>query len=164
MNDIPRLFQAFVGPAIFVSATGLLLLSINVRLMGMVSRLRQYLHEKHNATKSGQVQVAEAYMAQIRAIEKRAEMIRKAFLLTLVCLAGTIAACLLLGLGLYWKDAQVAAAVTFVGAMLCLLAGTIYYIAEVTVSLSSVRDEARDSRFMDLGTGVRPVVRGSKGP
>jgi hypothetical protein len=41
MNDIARLFQAFLAPAIFVSASSLLLLSINVRLMGMVSRLRQ---------------------------------------------------------------------------------------------------------------------------
>jgi len=35
--------------------------------------------------------------------------------------------------------------------MICLLAGTIYYIREVVVSLSSVRNEASDSRFMDLG-------------
>ena len=36
--------------------------------------------------------------------------------------------------------------------MICLLAGTLYYIREVTVALSSVHNEARDSRFMDLGT------------
>jgi hypothetical protein len=41
MNDTGRLFQALVAPAIFVSATALFVLSINVRLMGMVSRLRQ---------------------------------------------------------------------------------------------------------------------------
>jgi len=32
-----------------------------------------------------------------------------------------------------------------------LLVGTFYYIREVIVALSSVRDEACDSRFMDLG-------------
>jgi hypothetical protein len=41
MTDLSRLFQAFLAPAIFVSATSLLILSINVRLMGIVSRLRQ---------------------------------------------------------------------------------------------------------------------------
>ena len=41
MTDVARLFQAFLAPAIFVSATALLILSVNVRLMGMVSRLRQ---------------------------------------------------------------------------------------------------------------------------
>jgi hypothetical protein len=151
MSDIARLFQAFLAPAIFVSATSLLILSINVRLMGMVSRLRQYVHAKHDAAKNDRLQEAEAYTAQISAIERRAELIRRCFLLALISLAGTIASCLLLGFGLYWKDAAVAAVVVFVLAMTCLLAGTLYYVREVTVALSAVRNEARDLRFMDLG-------------
>lgn len=84
MPDISRLFQAFLTPAIFVSATGLLILSINVRLMGMVTRLRQYTHARHDATKNGRDQEAEAYTTQIHSIEQRAELIRRCFLLTLV--------------------------------------------------------------------------------
>jgi hypothetical protein len=159
MTDIARLFQAFLAPAIFVSATALLILSINVRLMGMVSRLRQYVHAKHDAAKNNRVQEAEAYTAQIRSIERRAEMIRRCFLLVLVSLAGTIGSCLLLGFGLYRKEAAMAAVVLFVVAMTCLLGGTYYYIREVTVALSSVHKEASDSRFMDLGCpapGSRP--------
>jgi hypothetical protein len=157
MTDIARLFQAFLAPAIFVSATSLLILSINVRLMGMVSRLRQYVHAKHDAAKNDRLQEAEAYTAQIRSIEKRAKMIQRCFLLALVALAGTTVSCLLLGLGLYWQDAAVAAVVVFVLALICLLAGTLYYIREVTVALSSVQQESRDLRFMDLGTP--PEVR-----
>ena len=56
MIEITRLFQAFVGPAIFVSATALLILSVNVRLMGIVSRLRQYVHARHDAAKDGRTQ------------------------------------------------------------------------------------------------------------
>ena len=152
MTDIARLFQAFLAPALFVSATALLILSINVRLMGIVSRLRQYVHAKHDAAKNNRLQEAEAYTAQIGAIEQRAEIIRRCFLLVLISLAGTIVSCLLLGSGLYWQQAAVAAVVVFVLAMICLLAGTIYYIREVIVALSSVHHEARDSRFMDLGT------------
>jgi hypothetical protein len=152
MNDIGRLFQAFLAPAIIISATALLILSINVRLMGIVSRLRQFVHAKYNATKNGRVQEAEAYTAQIDSIEKRAEIIRRSFLFALISLVGAISSCLLLGLGLYLKDAALAAVVVFVGAMICLLASTVYYIREVTVSLSSVHNEARDLRFMDLGT------------
>ena len=44
MTEISRLFQAFLAPALFVSVTALLILSINVRLMGIVSRLGQYVH------------------------------------------------------------------------------------------------------------------------
>jgi hypothetical protein len=152
MNDIGRLFQAFLAPAILLSATALLILSINVRLMGIVSRLRQFVHAKYDAAKSERLQVAEAYTAQIQSIEKRAELIRRCFLLALISLAGTIASCLLLGLGLYVQDAALAAVVVFVAALLCLLVATLYYIQEVTVSLSSVQEEARDERFMDLGT------------
>jgi len=158
MTDIARLFQAFLAPAIFVSATALLVLSINVRLMGIVSRLRQFVHARHDAAKNDRAQETEAYTAQILAIEQRAEMIQRCFLLVLISLAGTITSCLLLGFGLYWKDAAVAAVVLFVLALICLLAGTFYYIREVTVALSSVRDEARDSRFMDLGSP--PEIRG----
>ena len=150
MNGIHQLFQAFVAPAIFVSAEGLLLLSLNVRLMGIVSRLRSYLHKKHAAVKQGRLVESEAYSSQIGSIEKRAEMIRRAFVLTLYCLIGTIAACLLLGAGLYWPWAEGAAAIVFVLSILSLLAGMVYYAREVRVALSSVREEAADLRFMDL--------------
>lgn len=152
MPDISRLFQAFLAPAIIVSATSLLILSINVRLMGIVSRLRQFVHAKHDAARGERLQEAEAYNAQISSIEERAEIIRRSFLLALVSLTATIASCLLLGLGLYFNEAALAAVIVFVAALICLLACTFYYIREVTVALSSVREEARDLRFMDLGT------------
>lgn len=158
MTDITRIFQAFLAPAIFVSATALLILSINVRLMGMVSRLRQFVHAKHDATNSGRGLEAGAYDAQIQSIERRAEMIRRCFLMALTSLAGTITSCLLLGLGLYWRDAGVVAVAVFVAAMICLLAATWYYIREVMVALTSVQQEARDQRFMDLG--AQPEAKG----
>jgi hypothetical protein len=151
MNDIQRLFQAFLAPAIFVSAEGLLLLSLNVRLMGIVSRLRTYLRNKHTAAKQGYIAESEAYASQIASIEQRAEMIRRAFVSTLYSLLGIITTCLLLGLGLYWESAQVMAAVLFVISMIALLAGVIHYVCEVRVALTSVHEEAADSRFMDLG-------------
>jgi hypothetical protein len=161
MNDIGRLLQAFLAPAIFVSATSLLILSINVRLMGIVSRLRHFVHAKHDATKSGRLQEAEAYTTQIASIEKRAEIIRRSFLLVLIALAATLASCLLLGLGLYVKGAALAAVVVFVVALICLLMGTLYYIREVMAALSSVREEARDLHFMDLGTYQEAQHRGT---
>jgi hypothetical protein len=155
VNDISRLFQAFLAPALFVSATALLILSINVRLMGIVSRLRQYVHAKHDASKNGRVAEADAYTAQIESIEQRAELIRRCFMLALISLAGTIASCLLLGLGLYWPQAAMMAVIVFVIAMISLFAGACYYLREVNVALSSVRDEARDARFMDIAVDVR---------
>ncbi|MGO9088002.1 MAG: DUF2721 domain-containing protein [Candidatus Sulfotelmatobacter sp.] len=157
MRDIGRLFQAFVAPAIFFSATALLILSINVRLMGIVSRLRQFVHSQYDAAKGGRSQEAEAYTSQIESIHQRAELVRRAFLFALLALVGILISCLLLGLGIYWETAAVAAAIVFVISMLALLVGSLYYIREVTVALSSVRDEARDMQFMDLG--APPEIR-----
>lgn len=151
MLDIGRLFQAFVAPAIFVSAAALLLLSLNVRLMGIVSRLRDFQHRRHHATESGHAQEAEGFALQVRSIEARAELIRKAMLLTLVSLVGTIFSCLLLGLALYWELARLLAVAIFVAAIVCMLAGTSYYIAEIRVALSSVREEAKYYHLMDTG-------------
>jgi hypothetical protein len=88
-------------------------------------------------------------------------MIQRCFLLVLTSLAGTILSCLLLGFGLYWKQAAMAAVVFFILAMTCLLVGTFYYIREVTIALSSVHNEALDSRFMDLGA---PEIQGGRIP
>ncbi|ABF42126.1 hypothetical protein Acid345_3125 [Candidatus Koribacter versatilis Ellin345] len=150
MNDIARLFQAFVAPSIFVSATALLMLSVNVRLMGIVSRLRQYVHARHEAAKAGRSLEAEAYTAQIESIERRAELIRRCFLSALISLCCSITSCLLLGLGLYRQRAAIAAVIVFIAALFCLLAAGVYYMREVMVSLSSVREESRDIRFMDI--------------
>jgi hypothetical protein len=135
MRDIGRLFQAFVAPAIFFSATALLILSINVRLMGIVAKLRHFVHAKHDANKGGRPQEAEAYTSQIQSIEQRAELVRRAFVFCLLALVGTVISCLLLGL--YWEAAAVAAVIVFVPGMLALLVGAVYYIREVVVALSS---------------------------
>jgi hypothetical protein len=161
MNEVTRLFQAFVAPAIFVSATALLVLSVNVRLMGIVSRLRHFVDAKHKATVEKRFQEAEAFTGQIHSIESRAVKIQRCFLMSLISLCGSILACLLLGFGLYWTGAAFAAAAVFVVALIALLVAAMYYIAEVTVALSSVRDEARDLRFMDLGNF--PGVPGGDG-
>jgi hypothetical protein len=118
--------------------------------MGIVSRNRQYVHSRREAVKNRHLEDAAAFTAQIESMEERAEMIRRTFLLSLVALVGTLLSCLLLGLGLYWKPAAPAAAAVFVAAMIALLSGVLYYIREVTLALSSVRQEADDERFAHL--------------
>ena len=149
MLDIGRLFQAFVAPAIFVSAAALLLLSLNVRLMGIVSRLRDFQHRRHHAIEAGHTQESEGFAVQIASINARAELVRNAMLMTLVSLVGTILCCLLLGLALYFEVARISAVIVFVVSILCMLAGTVYYLAEIKVSLSSVRGEAQYYYLMD---------------
>lgn len=147
MDNILHLFQAFVAPAIFVSAISLFVLSVNVRLMGIVSRLRQYGRARHDALRDGCDDEAHAYTVQLTSIERRAELMRRCFLFSLVALMGAILSCLLLGLGLYWKPGGVAAVGVFVMSLLCLMVGTTYYVCELLSALTAVKDEMRDLRF-----------------
>ena len=82
MNEVVRLFQAFLAPAIFVSATSLLILSINVRLMGMVTRLRHFVHARYDASSGNRLQEAEAYDTQIESIAKRRDDSAQFYVLT----------------------------------------------------------------------------------
>lgn len=56
---------------------------------------------------------AEANAAQLKLIERRAELVRHSFLLVLISLAGTIVSCLLWGIGPCWKATEVAAVIIF---------------------------------------------------
>ncbi|MDP2904613.1 MAG: DUF2721 domain-containing protein [Methylovulum sp.] len=136
-----ELFQAFVAPAIFISAAGLLLLSINTRLMGIVTRLRAFHKEKHLAVIAGKRQDALVLKGQIESIQYRATKIKNAFFYTLLGIIGTMVTCLMLGLTLYAPQALIIAVLIFVLSVLSMLVGMLFYVSEVAISLSSEKQE-----------------------
>ena len=142
--DEAILFRTFLTPVVFFSATAILTASINVRLMSIVARLRHYIHAKHDAAQNSRHPEVEAYRDQIDLIQRRAGLIRRAFMFSLLALTGTLLSCLLLGLGLYWFVAAESAAIVFVLSMISLLACIAFYIREVTVALGAVQEEAHD--------------------
>jgi len=144
-----ELFQAFVAPAIFISAAGLFLLSINARLMAMVSRLRVFHREKRLAVTAGKRQEAIALQSQIESVEKRAEKIKHAFFYLLLGTIGVMATCLLLGFGLYAPEALIFAVILFVMSVLTMMIGLGFYIAEVSIALSSVKEEDKFYGLID---------------
>lgn len=145
-----ELFQAFVAPAIFISAAGLLVLSINARLMGIVTRLRAFHREKHHAALAGKRQEVLVLQAQIESIEGRARKIKNAFFYTLVGISGIMITCLLLGLALYAPQAMVIAVLVFVLSVLSILVGMLFYLSEVAISLSSEKEEEQLYDLMDV--------------
>ncbi|MDD5228776.1 MAG: DUF2721 domain-containing protein [Methylococcales bacterium] len=145
-----ELFQAFVAPAIFISAAGLLVLSINVRLMGIVTRLRAFHKEKHLATIAGKKQEVLILQAQIKSIEVRAVKIKNAFFCTLLGIAGIMMTCLILGLTLYLPQALVIAILVFVFSVLSMLVGMFFYMSEVVIGLSSEKEEEQLYELIDV--------------
>ncbi len=151
-----ELFQTFVAPAIFISAAGLLVLSINVRLMGIVTRLRAFHKEKHTAKMAGKKQEVLILQAQIKSIENRATKIKNAFFCTLLGIAGTMITCLALGLTLYVPQAFVVATLIFVLSLLSMLVGMFFYVSEVAIGLSSEREEEQLYELMDVMSESAP--------
>lgn len=138
-----ELFQAFVAPAIFISAAGLFVLSINARLMAMVSRLRVFRKEKHLAVKAGKKQEAAALQSQIESIELRAGKIKNSFFYNLLGTIGVMMTCLLLGLSLYEQEVLMIAVVLFVLSLLSMMVGMMYFLSEVSIALTSVHEEEK---------------------
>ncbi len=138
-----ELFQAFVAPAIFISASGLFVLSINARLMAMVSRLRVFRREKHLAAKAGKKQEAVALQSQIDSIELRAGKIKCAFFYMLLGTIGVMFTCLLLGLSLYEQEVLIIAVILFVLSVLSMSVAMVFYISEVAIALTSVQEEEK---------------------
>lgn len=142
MTDL-ELFQAFVAPAIFISGAGLLVLSINTRLMGIVTRLRTFLKDRNTAMKAGNRREAHVLQSQIESMEHRAAKIRNAFVFTLLGIMGVMLTCLVLGLSLYVANALVVAVLIFVLSVLSMLFGVLFYLSEVAIGLSSVQEEEK---------------------
>lgn len=148
MTDL-ELFQAFVAPAIFISGAGLLVLSINTRLMGIVTRLRTFHRERHVALDRGSRMEARVLQSQIESMEHRAAKIRNAFACTLLGIIGVMLTCLVLGLSLYVANALIVAVLIFVLSLLSMLVGVMFYLSEVTIALSSVQEEAKLYELLD---------------
>ncbi|MEK6711847.1 MAG: DUF2721 domain-containing protein [Nitrospinota bacterium] len=145
-----QLVAALLSPVIFISAAGLLLLSLNTRLMGIVSRLRSFHWECHQKERAGAHEEAKALELQIQAITRRAVLVRNAFLWVLVSVFLALVTCLLLGLAALWPAAYAVAIPFFVLGFVAMLAGVGYYLAEVAIALAAVREEERILSLLDL--------------
>ena len=145
-----ELLQAFVAPAIFISASGLFVLTLNARLMAMVSRLRVFHKEKHLAAQAGKKQEVLTLQSQIESIELRSGKIKNAFFYSLLGTIGVMITCLLLGLGLYVYEALTIAVILFVISVLSMLIGMVFFISEVFIALTSVKEEETLYNLIDL--------------
>jgi Protein of unknown function (DUF2721) len=145
-----ELFQTFVAPAIFISAAGLLVLTINARLMGIVTRLRTFHKDRHLAAMAGKKQEVLVLQTQIKSIEYRAAKIKNAYFYTLLGIIGIMITCLLLGLTLYVPQALIVAVLIFVLSVLAMLVGMLFFISEVAIGLSSEKEEEQLYELMDV--------------
>ena len=138
-----QLVAALLAPAIFISAAGLLVLSINTRMMGIITRLRGFHWERHQKERLGEHAEARVLDRQIVAITRHVIVVRNALLWVLASIILTLITCLLLGLAVLWPPANAASILFFVLGFLAMLAGLGYYFRDVSMALDAARDEER---------------------
>ena len=151
-----QLVSALLSPVIFISAAGLLALSINVRLMGIVSRLRSFHWECHQKERAGAHAEAQALELQIQTITQRAVLVRNAFFWVLASIFLTLVTCLLLGLAVVLPSTYAIAIPFFVLGFVAMLTGVGYYTCEMTRALAAVQDERRVLVHLDRRVGEEP--------
>lgn len=138
-----QLVAALLSPVIFISAAGLLVLSINTRMMGIITRLRSFHWERHQKERLGEHAEAQALDRQIEAVTRHVIVVRNAFLWVLASILLALVTCLLLGLAVLWPAANGAAIAFFVLGFAAMLAGLGYYVRDVAMALDAARDEER---------------------
>lgn len=141
MDALPFL-QAMTAPAVFFSGRGLVLLSLNARMLAIFSRVRS-LHEQEES---------EATAHLLAALNLRARRIRDAFVAALLGTAACLASCPQMALGVFWPPASWSGLVTLTLGVLALLTGIGFYLLEVLVAVPSLelhRSQERRRRRWD---------------
>ena len=121
-RNVFEALQLAVSPVILISAYGLLLLSMTNRLGRAIDRARQLVLE------------GSAKEEQIAIIARRALWIRRAALLVLV-LFGSVHLPVNVG---------PAVSVLFIGSLVCLVVGLIYFLVDIFASLQAMEAELLD--------------------
>jgi hypothetical protein len=133
-----KLFQAFVSPTIFISATGLLILTLNTRLISIVSRIRTFNKELRDLTDNSQEIIL--IESQLNQTTLRAKLIRFSLLFILMGIIGIMMTCLFLGLNLY-VNMYYESISFFVISILFVICGLCCFMAELIICLQPIQEE-----------------------
>jgi hypothetical protein len=138
LEQIIPILQLAIGPVIVISGVGLVLLSMTNRFGRIIDRSRS-LGESVRSSSTGEVQSTKR---QLRILMRRARLLRSAIAFASVSLF--LAAFLVIALFLaVLMDIEAAKLLImiFIFCMGCLIAGLLFFIADINVSLSALKVE-----------------------
>ncbi len=137
LETIIPILQLAIGPVIVISGVGLLLLSITNRFGRVIDRSR-LLAENENESLHSKYHIRE----QLAIMMKRAYLLRAAIACVSICLL--LDAILIITLflsGLTGVGGTYIVVALFIGCMVSLIAGLLFFILDINVSLSALRLE-----------------------
>ena len=132
-RNVFEALQLAVSPVIHISAYGLLLLSMTNRLGRAIDRARQLVLE------------GSAKEEQIAIIARRALWIRRAIVfVSLALIAAALLVLVLFGSVHLPVNVGPAVSVLFIGSLVCLVVGLIYFLVDIFASLQAMEAELLD--------------------
>lgn len=137
LDDLIRILQVAIGPVVLISGVGLLILSMTNRMAHLIDRIRSLVRETAADERRQAV-----LRAQLAVLLKRSRLIRLSlmmFVLSILIDAMMIIA--LFFVKLYSLDAGLVIAVLFSLSLLCVIAGLVFFIADITINLRALKLE-----------------------
>lgn len=138
IDQIVPVLQLSIGPVILISGTGLVLLSMTNRFGRVIDRSRNLAESLRTAAAADALRIN----SQLQILIHRAQLLRLAIALTSTSLL--LAALLIIALfiiALIKIEAAALIIVLFTICMVSLIAGLIFFIIDVNVSLSALKFE-----------------------
>jgi Cu/Ag efflux pump CusA len=137
-SELVPILQVAVGPAILISAVGLLLLGMTNRLGRIVDRSRGLVRWTREAAPAER----ELQVAQLRILDRRARLVRAA--IAWACISALFAALLVVVVfltALLRLDSAAAIVVAFVACLGALIAALLLFFVDIHLSLVALRLE-----------------------
>lgn len=138
MTEILPILSSAIGPAILISAIGLLLLTMTNRLAHLIDRIRALNLLQHNPDNAHQSKAD----TEIKILLRRAHLLRDAILwasASALCSATLIMVIFLFTL--LSIDFAALLILLFIGSMICFMAAILMLIMDVNVSLKALEIE-----------------------
>jgi hypothetical protein len=140
-TSITPILQLAVSPAILISAVGLILLTLNNRMVASISRARLLVRESDAATGT----IKKKMESEISVIYRRAEFIRYAIVFSIAsALASSVLIISLFIATLFGFEITWLYSLCFIAALGCLIVGLVYFIRDVNSGLVALRMELEE--------------------
>jgi len=137
VDELIRILQVAIGPVVLISGVGLLILSLTNRMSHMIDRIRT-LHAE--IRRSGDPD--KSLDAQMEVLLKRSRFIRNGLLMfVLSILLDAVMVIMLFFIKLMELGAAALIAILFSLSLLCMIAGLIFFIIDVSHNLWALRIE-----------------------
>lgn len=138
LAELIPVLQVAIGPVILISGVGLVLLTMTNRLGRILDRTRLLVRDLHGADARTRGVVA----AQLDILDRRARLVRAAIALaTLSVLLAATLVILLFVTALLRLEVAGALALLFVACMASLIAGLVWFLRDVNLSLRALQLE-----------------------